>query len=144
MSCVGSATKSTPSTIARSIAVARQYDQPTMSDPPSVRYEVTGRIARLTLNRPERGNGITLDLVRELGECVERADLDPAVHVLLLAGEGPGFCAGYDLVESAGRVGEAAHGEAAQGGAGAGAGSPAGGSPPPGSPLDPEVTAANH
>ena len=113
-----------------------------MSDPPSVRYEVTGRVARLTLNRPERGNGITLELVRELGDCVERADLDPAVHVLLLAGEGPGFCAGYDLVESAERLGEAAHGEAAQGGAGAGAGSPAGGSPPPGSPLDPEVIAA--
>ena len=34
-------------------------------------------------------------------ECVERADLDPDVHVLLLAGAGKGFCGGYDLVESA-------------------------------------------
>ena len=48
------------------------------------------RIARITLDRPERGNGITARLVRELAACVERADLDPAVHVLLLSGNGPG------------------------------------------------------
>jgi len=105
-----------------------------MSDPPSVRYEVTGRVARLTLNRPERGNVITLELVRVLSECVERADLEPAVHVLLLAGEGPGFCAGYDLVESAERMGAAVRDDAI-------GGAP---SPPPGSPLDPAVIAANH
>jgi enoyl-CoA hydratase len=64
-------------------------------------YEVTGRIARITLDRPERGNGITLDTPRELAECVERADLDPGVHVIALAGNGKGFCGGYDLVESA-------------------------------------------
>jgi enoyl-CoA hydratase len=64
-------------------------------------YEVTGRIARVTLNRPERGNGITLAMPRELAECVERANLDPAVHAIALAGNGTGFCGGYDLVESA-------------------------------------------
>src|SRR5687768_13556808 len=64
-------------------------------------YAATGRIARITLNRPERGNGITLDLPRELAACVERADLDPAVHVIALAGNGKGFCGGYDLVQSA-------------------------------------------
>ena len=66
-------------------------------------YEVDGRIARITLNRPERGNGITLDMPRELTECVERANLDPAVHVIALAGAGKGFCGGYDLVEFAER-----------------------------------------
>ena len=64
-------------------------------------YEVTGRIARITLNRPERGNGITLEMPRELAACVERANLDPAVHVIALAGNGKGFCGGYDLVASA-------------------------------------------
>jgi enoyl-CoA hydratase len=64
-------------------------------------YEITGRVARITLNRPERGNGITLQMPRELADCVERADLDPAVHVIALAGNGKGFCGGYDLVESA-------------------------------------------
>jgi enoyl-CoA hydratase len=64
-------------------------------------YEVTGKIARITLNRPERGNGITLELPRELAACVERANLDPRVHVIALSGNGTGFCGGYDLVESA-------------------------------------------
>ena len=66
----------------------------------AVTYEVTGRIARLTLNRPERGNGITRGLVTELERFVERADLDPEVHVLLLSGSGKGFCGGYDLVRA--------------------------------------------
>jgi enoyl-CoA hydratase len=69
--------------------------------PTTLRYEVTGRIARITLDRPERGNGITLAMPRELAECVEEANLDPAVHVIALAGEGKGFCGGYDLVEYA-------------------------------------------
>ena len=93
-----------------------------------MRYEVTGRVARITLARPERGNAITLDTGRELAECVERANLDPAVHVIALAGSGKGFCGGYDLVEFA-EGGEGADGEAAG---------------PPGSPLDPAVQRANH
>jgi enoyl-CoA hydratase len=68
---------------------------------PEVLYEVSGRVARLTLNRPERGNGITPGLVAELVAAVEEADLDPAVHALMLAGAGKGFCGGYDLVWSA-------------------------------------------
>jgi len=94
----------------------------------AVEYEVDGRVARLTLNRPERGNGLTRGLIDELQASVERADLDPAVHVLLLSGRGKGFCGGYDLVESAeglGRLGD-------RGGA------------PEGSPLDPLVMARNH
>lgn len=64
-------------------------------------FEITGRIARITLNRPARGNGITMDMPREIAACVERANLDPAVHVIALSGMGSGFCGGYDLVESA-------------------------------------------
>jgi enoyl-CoA hydratase len=64
-------------------------------------YDVTDRVARITLNRPHRGNGITMNLPRELAECVERADLDPRVHVIALAGNGKGFCGGYDLALSA-------------------------------------------
>jgi enoyl-CoA hydratase len=90
-------------------------------------YEVTGRVARITLNRPERGNAITLDTPRELAECVERADLDPAVHVIALAGAGKGFCGGYDLVAFAERRGDGVGAEA-----------------PPGSPLDPAVQLRNH
>jgi enoyl-CoA hydratase len=100
-----------------------------MSEPTAVRYEVVDRVARITLDRPGRGNGITLGLVRQLGECVERADLDPAVHALLLAGNGPGFCGGYDLVESAEGMGSADASPEAE---------------PAGSPLDRSVMAANH
>jgi enoyl-CoA hydratase len=95
----------------------------------TVTYEVTGRIARLTLNRPERGNGITRRLATELQRCVELADLDADVHVLVLSGNGKGFCGGYDLVESA--EGQGALGAEDTDG-------------PPGSPLDPRVMMANH
>jgi enoyl-CoA hydratase len=64
-------------------------------------YEVTGPIARITLNRPERGNSITLEMPAELAACVERANLDPNVHAIALAGNGEGFCGGYDLVVTA-------------------------------------------
>lgn len=60
-------------------------------------YERDGRIARITLDRPERGNAITLEMPRELADCVERANLDPEVHAIALAGAGSGFCGGYDL-----------------------------------------------
>ncbi len=101
-----------------------------MSDQAPVSYEVDGAIARITLDRPERGNGITRRLVSELAAAVERADLDPAVHVMLLSGRGEGFCGGYDLVESAEGMGAAAAAEL--------------GAAPEGSPLDPAVMAANH
>jgi enoyl-CoA hydratase len=104
-----------------------------MADRPPVSYEARDRVARITLDRPERGNGITRALVEELAACVERADLDPAVHVMLLSGSGPGFCGGYDLVESAEGMGAAADADGGGGGA-----------PPAGSPIDPSVIAANH
>jgi enoyl-CoA hydratase len=62
-----------------------------------VRYEVDGRIARITLDRPQAGNAITAAMPGELAQAVERADLDPAVHCMLLSGAGTGFCGGYDL-----------------------------------------------
>jgi enoyl-CoA hydratase len=92
-------------------------------------YQVTGRVARITLNRPARGNGITLALPRELAACVERANLDPAVHVIALSGNGKGFCGGYDLVDSAE---QAMTHESGDPGALAG------------TPLDPAVQMANH
>ncbi|MEO8889357.1 MAG: crotonase/enoyl-CoA hydratase family protein [Jatrophihabitantaceae bacterium] len=60
-------------------------------------YEVTDRIARITFDRPEHGNAITMDTPVELAHAVERADLDRGVHVMVVAGRGSGFCGGYDL-----------------------------------------------
>jgi enoyl-CoA hydratase len=62
-----------------------------------VLYERDGRIARLTLNRPEVLNAIDGALPEELEAAVKEADRDPAVHVIVLAGAGRAFCAGYDL-----------------------------------------------
>jgi enoyl-CoA hydratase len=91
-------------------------------------YETGDGVARLTLNRPERGNGITPRMPAEIAECVEQANLDPAIHVIALAGNGSGFCGGYDLVASAeGDMSELGGVEA-----------------PPGSPLDPATIGANH
>lgn len=66
-----------------------------------VLFERDGRIARITLNRPEVLNAIDDDLPRELAAAVERADADEAVHVIVLAGAGRAFCAGYDLMHYA-------------------------------------------
>ncbi|WP_417675682.1 crotonase/enoyl-CoA hydratase family protein [Pseudodonghicola sp.] len=62
-----------------------------------VDYEVDGRIARIALNRPEVMNAINDELPVELAAAVARADADPGVHVIVLSGRGPAFCAGYDL-----------------------------------------------
>jgi enoyl-CoA hydratase len=91
-------------------------------------YESSDRVARITLNRPERGNGITPRMPAEIAACVERANLDPAVHAIALVGNGSGFCGGYDLVASAeGRMEELDGVETL-----------------PGSPMDPATIAANH
>jgi len=92
-------------------------------------YRRDGRVARITLDRPERGNGITLEMPRQLAACVERANLDPEVHVIALAGNGSGFCGGYDLVASA---------------EGMGAGEPEDAEAPDGAPTQPATIARNH
>jgi len=68
-----------------------------LAEYPTLTYEVTDRIARITFNRPERGNAITADTPYDLAAAVEQADLDPRVHVILVSGRGKGFCGGYDL-----------------------------------------------
>src|ERR1044072_80100 len=53
-------------------------------------YAVTGKIARITLNRPERSNALSFETPRELAACVERANLAPAIHVIAPARPGAG------------------------------------------------------
>ncbi|MDJ0396036.1 crotonase/enoyl-CoA hydratase family protein [Rhodococcus sp. G-MC3] len=89
-------------------------------------YEVTDRVARVTFNRPERGNAITADTPTELAAVVERADLDPRVHVILVSGRGKGFCGGYDLSIFAENLNDA------------------GVDPTAGTTVDPQVQASNH
>jgi enoyl-CoA hydratase len=72
----------------------------------SLLYETQGRIARITLNRPERLNAIDSKMPREIRQAVERANEDDGVHVIIVAGAGRAFCAGYDLKAFAERRGE--------------------------------------
>ena len=101
---------------------------PPVAEPKTLTYDTDGRIARITLDRPGRGNGITLEMPRELAACVERANLDPEVHVIALAGNGTGFCGGYDLVASAEGMTDGISGDDV----------------PEGSAIDPMVMARNH
>lgn len=61
-------------------------------------YEKTGRIAVVTLNRPEARNAIgTLEDCFDLVNALQRANDDPEVSAVVLTGAGKSFCAGGDL-----------------------------------------------
>lgn len=63
-----------------------------------VRYEVDGPVARVTIDRPERRNSMSFDVMAGLRESAARARADDAVRVLVLTGAGDkAFCAGADL-----------------------------------------------
>jgi enoyl-CoA hydratase len=60
-------------------------------------YVADDRLARVTLNRPERLNAINRAMPAEIEAAVAEANGDERVHVIVLRGAGRAFCAGYDL-----------------------------------------------
>lgn len=60
-------------------------------------YEVSERIATITLFRPDKLNAWTARMGREVREAMEAADGDGEVRVIVLTGAGKGFCAGADM-----------------------------------------------
>ncbi len=68
---------------------------PPMGD--TVRYDVEGAVATLTLNRPDRLNAIVPELIDDLEAALDRAQADKAVRAMRLRGAGRVFCAGYDI-----------------------------------------------
>lgn len=60
-------------------------------------YEVENGRARITLNRPDKLNALTLKMQAEMSEALWQADNDRAVHCVIIKGAGRGFSAGYDL-----------------------------------------------
>jgi enoyl-CoA hydratase/carnithine racemase len=60
---------------------------------------VADGVAMLTLNRPERGNGVVPEMARDMLAALETLEQDGTVRVLVLTGAGQQFCAGADLVE---------------------------------------------
>ncbi|MGB6246048.1 MULTISPECIES: crotonase/enoyl-CoA hydratase family protein [Gordonia] len=65
-------------------------------------YEVRDRVAHVRLNRPDKHNGLTLDMIDDLAEAADRAAKDKSLRAVILSGEGPSFCSGLDFA-SAGR-----------------------------------------
>ena len=68
---------------------------------PDLLYDRTDSIGRVVLNRPDRLNAITPEMLTELTRVLREADVDPKVRVIILTGAGRGFCSGLDLKDSA-------------------------------------------
>src|ERR1700719_1059605 len=60
-------------------------------------YQVAGRIATITLNRPDKLNAWTAIMEREVRSAVEEAERDENVRAIVLTGAGRGVCAGADM-----------------------------------------------
>jgi enoyl-CoA hydratase/carnithine racemase len=78
-----------------------------------VLYEVSDRVAVITLNRPERMNTISRTMLAQLSRCLLEAERDPEVRAVILTGSGRAFCAGLDLVSATASDATGADGEAA-------------------------------
>lgn len=65
----------------------------------TVLYEERGAVALITLNRPDALNSFTRQMHHDLWAALDRAEANPRVRALVLAGAGRGFCAGADLAE---------------------------------------------
>ena len=62
-----------------------------------VNFEIDGGIARMTLNRPDVGNALHIDMCKEMMDVSIRCDEDPEIRVLVVDAAGRMFCAGGDL-----------------------------------------------
>jgi enoyl-CoA hydratase len=83
------------------------YDGKWLKRPKFVLFELEGAVARITLNRPEKRNALSPELLQELHDAMREADDRTDVNVIVLSGTGKDFCAGYDLAGTyAGRAAE--------------------------------------
>jgi enoyl-CoA hydratase len=60
-------------------------------------YEVSNHVACIAINRPERHNTLSFDVISEIDHAMKAADADEQVHVIILTGVGKSFSAGHDL-----------------------------------------------
>ncbi|HVW39988.1 MAG TPA: enoyl-CoA hydratase-related protein [Amycolatopsis sp.] len=68
-----------------------------MSEYRHIRYDVSGRVCTVTLDRPDRGNAFTPVMQRELVSAFDAADADDGVRAVIVTGAGRHFCVGADL-----------------------------------------------
>ena len=76
--------------------------------PETIVIDYVDRVARITLNRPEKLNAISRQLQRELVDALVEAERDDSVRVALISGTGRAFSAGYDLTGGSGVAAEQA------------------------------------
>jgi 2-(1,2-epoxy-1,2-dihydrophenyl)acetyl-CoA isomerase len=76
----------------------KEYPEP----PEGLVVERAGPVLRLELNRPERRNALTDDMVLALTETIEAAGSDESIRVMVLSGTGEHFCSGFDLAQRGG------------------------------------------
>jgi enoyl-CoA hydratase/carnithine racemase len=69
----------------------------------SISFETEGPIAVVTLNRPQRRNALSLELMTELIACLNEIGRDRSLRAVILAAAGKVFCSGHDLSEMVGR-----------------------------------------
>ena len=86
--------------------MADEHADPAAPQFETIRYETSGGLARLTMNRPEQMNGMTNRMVREACDALELAAADPTLRVLVLTGAGSAFCPGADLKHFTGASGD--------------------------------------
>ena len=67
---------------------------------PDIIYTKEGRIATITLNRPERMNAFSAAMIDSIQRALQDASTDDEIRVIVLTGAGRGFCAGFDLKQS--------------------------------------------
>jgi enoyl-CoA hydratase len=74
------------------------------SQMPLVTYEADGRVAYLTLNRPEQRNALSGELLADFRTALDAFAADERPRVAILRGAGPSFCAGFDLTPTSASV----------------------------------------
>ena len=70
----------------------------------TILYEVKDEILTITLNRPDRLNAWTLQMLNDLLTAFDHADADDGIGAIVITGAGRGFCAGADLSEGSGKT----------------------------------------
>lgn len=77
-----------------------------MSDYQTILYQVNNSVATITLNRPDKLNAFTDEMIGEVTQALKAAGKDDEVRAILVTGAGRAFCAGQDISNFSGTVGE--------------------------------------
>jgi len=80
---------------------ANSITPPEHSSEPILLADLSGQIARITLNRPDQRNALSDELLTDLRDALERCAAAEHVRVVVIGGSGPAFSAGHDLRELA-------------------------------------------